>query len=114
MYNQIKAVYCSETFILFWAVAPNLTVKENLELMCGVHGFPREKRNRKVEELTKQFELAQISSGVAFELPPLVCSSWFCDCNAVYLAFIPSYPSVSTLLRYSAFLKIWKRYRRRF
>ncbi len=50
------------------AVAPNLTVKENLELMCGVHGFPREKRNRKVEELTKQFELAQISGKKAGKL----------------------------------------------
>lgn len=26
------------------AVAPNLTIKENLELMCGVHGFSKEKR----------------------------------------------------------------------
>ena len=26
------------------AVAPNLTVKENLEMMCGVHAFCREKR----------------------------------------------------------------------
>ena len=26
------------------AVAPNLTVKENLELMCGVHGFSKEKQ----------------------------------------------------------------------
>lgn len=50
------------------AVAPNLTVKENLELMCGVHGFPREKKNRKVEELTKQFELAQISGKKAGKL----------------------------------------------
>ena len=26
------------------AVAPNLSVKENLELICGIHGFSREKR----------------------------------------------------------------------
>lgn len=26
------------------AVAPNLTVRENLELMCGVHGLSREKQ----------------------------------------------------------------------
>ena len=25
------------------AVAPNLTVKENLELICGIHGFSKEK-----------------------------------------------------------------------
>ena len=30
------------------AVAPNLTVQENLELMCGVHGFTREKQMQKV------------------------------------------------------------------
>ena len=29
------------------AVAPNLTVEENLELMCGVHGFSREKQTGK-------------------------------------------------------------------
>ena len=27
------------------AVAPNLTVRENLELMCGVQGFSKEKTN---------------------------------------------------------------------
>lgn len=39
------------------AVAPNLTVKENLELMCGIYGFGREKTNAKLQELTKQFGL---------------------------------------------------------
>lgn len=29
------------------AVAPNLSVKENLELMCGIHGFHKEKRRAK-------------------------------------------------------------------
>ena len=29
------------------AVAPNLSVKENLELMCGVHDFSKEKGNLK-------------------------------------------------------------------
>ena len=33
------------------AVAPNLSVKENLELMCGIHGFSKEKIQAKVEEL---------------------------------------------------------------
>lgn len=42
------------------AVAPNLTVKENLELMCGVHGFSKEKRREKTEELSRQFDLTQI------------------------------------------------------
>lgn len=42
------------------AVAPNLTVKENLELMCGVHGFSKEKRKAKTAELSKQFDLEEI------------------------------------------------------
>lgn len=42
------------------AVAPGLTVKENLELMCGVHGFSKEKRNRKIRELSEQFDLTGI------------------------------------------------------
>lgn len=42
------------------AVAPNLTVKENLELMCGVHGFLKEKRRQKTTELAGQFGLMQI------------------------------------------------------
>lgn len=39
------------------AVAPNLTVKENLELMCGVHGFSKEKSREKIAELAEKFEL---------------------------------------------------------
>ncbi len=34
------------------AVAPGLSVRENLELMCGVHGFSKDKQNRKIAELT--------------------------------------------------------------
>lgn len=39
------------------AVAPNLTVKENLALMCGVHGFSREKSAEKTARLAQQLEL---------------------------------------------------------
>jgi len=42
------------------AVAPNLTVKENLELICGIHGFPREKTAEKVRQLSRQFALDQV------------------------------------------------------
>lgn len=42
------------------AVAPNLTAKENLMLMCGVHGFSKEKTKQKTEELSKQFNLTGI------------------------------------------------------
>lgn len=34
------------------AVAPGLSVRENLALMCGVHGFGKEKREAKIAELT--------------------------------------------------------------
>ena len=50
------------------AVAPNLTVKENLTLMCGVHGFPKEKSTKKVAELTEQFELQAILNKKAGKL----------------------------------------------
>ncbi|MDE5994502.1 MAG: ABC transporter ATP-binding protein [Oscillospiraceae bacterium] len=42
------------------AVAPNLTVKENLELMCGVHGISKEKSREKTVELAEKFELNPI------------------------------------------------------
>lgn len=42
------------------AVAPNLTVKENLELICGIHGFPKKKTKVKIQELTKQLALDSI------------------------------------------------------
>ena len=50
------------------AVAPNLSVKENLELMCGVHGFSREKQYAKIKELSEQFELKTILSKRAGKL----------------------------------------------
>ena len=39
------------------AVAPNLSVRENLELICGIHGFSKEKAAEKVRELTEIFSL---------------------------------------------------------
>lgn len=50
------------------AVAPNLTVRENLELMCGVHGFSGEKRRRKTEELSEQFSLHSVRNKRAGKL----------------------------------------------
>lgn len=50
------------------AVAPNLTVLENLELMCGVHGFSGEKRRRKTEELSEQFSLHSVRNKRAGKL----------------------------------------------
>ena len=42
------------------AVAPNLSVKENLELICGIHGFSKEKTKVKIQELSKQFSLNSV------------------------------------------------------
>jgi len=53
--KQIIAVSPQET-----AVAPGLTAKENLELMCGVRGFSKEKSREKVEELTALLGLGDI------------------------------------------------------
>ena len=39
------------------AVATNLSVKENLELICSIHGFSKEKTKAKVRELSEQFTL---------------------------------------------------------
>lgn len=42
------------------AIAPNLTVRENLELMCGIHSFSKDKMKQKTAELTKQFDLTNV------------------------------------------------------
>ena len=42
------------------AVAPNLTVKENLELISGLHGFTKERRAARVNEITVEFKLGDI------------------------------------------------------
>ena len=42
------------------AVARGLSVYENLELMCGVHGFSREKRENKISELTDLLGLGSV------------------------------------------------------
>ena len=42
------------------AVAPNLTAEENLLLMCGVHGFSKEKSRQKAAELAAQLGLAPV------------------------------------------------------
>ena len=39
------------------AVAPNLSVRENLELICGIHGFSRAKTREKLRELSARFGL---------------------------------------------------------
>ena len=56
--NDIKSIIAvspQET-----AVAPGLSVLENLELICGVHGFTKEKRNEKIKELTELLGLDSV------------------------------------------------------
>ena len=50
------------------AVAPNLSVKENLELICGIHGFSKKKNQAKIMELSEQFKLYDILSKKAGKL----------------------------------------------
>ena len=61
--KSIIAVSPQET-----AVAPGLSVRENLELMCGVYGFPKDKRSQKIAELTELFGLSDISNKKAGKL----------------------------------------------
>ncbi len=50
------------------AVAPGLTARENLELICGVHGFSRDKREEKIRELTELLGLESILTRKAGKL----------------------------------------------
>ena len=50
------------------AVAPNLTVQENLELICGIHGFSREKTKARIRELSGQFSLDTVLTRKAGKL----------------------------------------------
>ena len=64
--NEVKsfiAVSPQET-----AVAPGLSVRENLDLMCGVHGFSKEKKSARIKELTELLGLASITDKKAGKL----------------------------------------------
>ena len=50
------------------AVAPNLSVKENLELICGIHGFSKEKTASKTDELSDKFSLDPVFKRKAGDL----------------------------------------------
>ncbi len=50
------------------AIAPNLSVKENLELICGIHGFSKEKTQRRIKELSEQFALYSVLNRKAGKL----------------------------------------------
>lgn len=61
--KSIIAVSPQET-----AVAPGLSVLENLALMCGVHGLSKEKQNAKIRELTELLGLSSVSGKKAGKL----------------------------------------------
>lgn len=61
--KSIIAVSPQET-----AVAPGLTVRENLELICGVHGFPKSKQIEKIKELTSLLSLEDVINRKAGKL----------------------------------------------
>ncbi len=53
--KSIIAVSPQET-----AVAPGLSARENLELLCGVHGFTKDKQKAKITELTELLGLETV------------------------------------------------------
>lgn len=61
--KSIIAVSPQET-----AVARGLSVLENLELMCGVHGFSKDKRCEKISEVTKLLGLDSVINKKAGKL----------------------------------------------
>ena len=50
------------------AIAPNLSVKENLALICGIHGFSKEKTQEKIRSLSDRLSLESILSRRAGKL----------------------------------------------
>ena len=50
------------------AIAVGLTARENLELMCGVHGLSKEKREKKIQELSELLHLDSIMNRKAGKL----------------------------------------------
>ena len=61
--KKIIAVSPQET-----AVAPNLSVEENLMLMCGVHGFDRQRAEKRTNEMIEEFKLDRIRKKKASKL----------------------------------------------
>ncbi len=42
------------------AVAPNLSVRENLALLCGIHGISKARQAEKIDALCAQFDLGEV------------------------------------------------------
>ena len=50
------------------AVAPGLTVLENLELICGVYGLPKEVRKERIRRMTELLDLGSVAGKKAGKL----------------------------------------------
>ena len=50
------------------AVAPGLTARENLDLICGIHGFSRDRRDQKIDQLTRLLGLESVMNRKAGKL----------------------------------------------
>ena len=50
------------------ALAPTLTVKENLQFVCGIYGFSKQQTNARVQELVTQLGLDEVLSKNAGKL----------------------------------------------
>ena len=61
--KEVIAVSPQET-----AIAPGLSVRENLELICGIYGFDKEKQIKKIEELTNLLDFSNICNKKAGKL----------------------------------------------
>ena len=61
--KKLMAVSPQET-----AVAQGLSVKENLDLMCGVYGFSKEKKEKRINEITELLNLHSVMERKAGKL----------------------------------------------
>ena len=61
--KELIAVSPQET-----AVAPGLSVRENLEFICGIYGFDKAKQKAKIEEVCQQLGLANVLNKKAGKL----------------------------------------------
>ena len=61
--KQIIALSPQET-----AVAPSLTVRENLELICGIHGFSKQKREQRINQIADNLGLGEVMQRKADKL----------------------------------------------
>ena len=50
------------------AIAPNLSVRENLDLMCGIRGYRKEEKKQKINRILEEVSLTSIEKKKASKL----------------------------------------------